>query len=1078
MPRFKSHLLTTTIFCSAIAGLQGVAHAQDAAAQPGTQQAGIQEVVQAQDVAAQPLAQQTGPQDTAAAVQPEEESASEGGQDAAAPTASTTNVDDGSSGEEIVVTGSILRRTNIETPSPVTVLSAESLEQRGINTASEALQRVSANNAGTIQSGWNTGNNFASGATAPALRGLSVQNTLSVFDGLRMAPYPLADDGQRNFVDLSSIPAAIIDRIEVLRDGASSTYGADAIAGVVNIITKKEIQGLHIGASAGVSQRGDAGEQRFDVTWGHGDLDEDGFNFYVSGEYQNNEEFWARDRGFPFNTADLSSICNSMGSCMSNGNPNGISANGFYNGSFAIPGVAWVRPVDDTPLDPNNPNDLPPNPLTGAGQFQFLNPAAGCGAWNTVHPEGLPATTTVPVLNGLHTSCETNLVESYNMLSPDIERKGLTARTTVNIGDDHQIYAMGTYYQTDTFTSFSPLNFHGTPAAPNPAGLPTYNVMQPVYVCSTGVGTMDGTNTGCDASNGVLNPYNPFAADGRTAQMFVRSTRPRTVETKSRALRGVIGLSGTIFDDVRYSTDFVASSVRLKRIQGGNMIPQRVANAVARGEINFLDLEATPESVWDYISPTQKTTSTSNLWQWQGSLAKDIMELAGGPLQAAVGLQYRHEAIDAPSGNPPGDGISDNPYDRYYSINAVGTKGSRNVKSAFFELNAPFIEQVELNLSGRYDKYSTGQSSFSPKAGIKVTPIKELALRGTWSKGFRAPSFNESFGLPTTGFVTREFNCTEPANADLAAFCNAHGNNAYADSPFSIGLTQVGNPDLDPEKSTAFTAGLIFEPIRNISFTVDFWNIKIKNLIVGVSDIGPVIDAYYANNGVVDIPGFTVTPANPDVAFPNALPQIGYIESSYKNADQQLARGIDFGINSRYNITDGLRWSSSLEASYLLKYELITETGDTQRFDGTLSPCNVTSCSGAPKWRASWQNTLEFGDTTLTATVYYTGRMGLESTDFGATRGDCDSGVLFGSVPTYQDGSPVMCKSKPIWNVDFTAAHEISDKLTIYANVLNVFDDDPPFDHAAAYGLFNFNPAWAGPNIMGRYFRVGAKVDF
>ena len=108
--------------------------------------------------------------------------------------------------EEVIVTGSILRRTDAETPSPVTVISAEDLAERGINTVSEAVQRLSANNAGTIQAGWNTGFNFASGATAPALRGLTVQNTLSVVDGLRMAPYPFADDGQRNFVDLNTIP--------------------------------------------------------------------------------------------------------------------------------------------------------------------------------------------------------------------------------------------------------------------------------------------------------------------------------------------------------------------------------------------------------------------------------------------------------------------------------------------------------------------------------------------------------------------------------------------------------------------------------------------------------------------------------------------------------------------------------------------------------------------------------------------------------------------------------------------------------------------------------------------------------
>src|SRR5688500_5857197 len=173
----------------------------------------------------------------------------------------------------IVVTGSLFARAvTAATASPVSTLTAETLAERGLNTVAEAVQRIPSNNAGTIQQGWNTGFNFASGATAPALRGLTVQSTLSIFDGLRMAPYPLADDGQRNFVDLNTIPNAIVDRIEVLRDGASSTYGADAIAGVINVITKKEIQGLHLEGSYGISQEGDAEEMWADAAWGYGDL--------------------------------------------------------------------------------------------------------------------------------------------------------------------------------------------------------------------------------------------------------------------------------------------------------------------------------------------------------------------------------------------------------------------------------------------------------------------------------------------------------------------------------------------------------------------------------------------------------------------------------------------------------------------------------------------------------------------------------------------------------------------------------------------------------------------------------------
>lgn len=953
----------------------------------------------------------------------------------------------------IVVTGSILRRTNTETASPVTVLSAQTLEERGLNTVSEAVQRLSANGAGTITQGWNTGFNFASGANAPALRGLTVQSTLSISDGLRMAPYPLADDGQRNFVDLNTIPDAVVERIEVLRDGASSTYGADAIAGVINVITKKEIQGLHLGGSLGISQKGDAGEQRIDATWGYGDLANDGWNFYVSGEYRRQDALYARDRGYPFNNKDWTSICGPSGSCMSNQNWNGFTPeNGLFNGLISIPGVTLVRPGSAT------------SPNTGTGRFEFLNPAAGCRGYK-MH-QNIGTSTTAP-LAGV---CEINWQGDHIMLQPEIERQGLTARFTANVGDRAQVYAIANYYNTKTHATFTPLGLNGTPTSPN-NGATAYNVMLPVYVCASGVGTQSGLNTGCTAANGTLNPYNPYAASGQTAQAFVRSTRDRTVDTSSRSLRGVLGIEGSFGDDWRYSANFTASEVRLKRAQANYFIPQRIMDAVARGTLNLNDLEANSQDVWDFIAPVNVRTSVSELWQFQATLAKDLFELPGGPLQAAVGVSYRDESIDAPSANP---GTLGNQYERYYSINAVGTSGSRDVKSAFFELSAPVIEQIELTASGRYDDYSTGQSNFSPKLGVKFTPIPQVAVRGTFSKGFRIPSFNESFGLPTTGFVTRTVNCTT-----FAAFCAAHGNNAYATQSYSLGLTQVGNPDLDPEKSTAFTAGIIVEPIRNVSLTVDFWHIKVNGLITGVTSTAEAEAQYYGNNGVVNIPGITVLQGQPDPAFPNALPLIGFIQSSYTNQDSQVVSGLDFGANVSLPIGSNLTWRSNFDASYMIKYELTTDAGDKLRYDDTLSPCNITSCSGSPKWRASWQNTLAFGDTTLSLTAYYTKGYDTASIDFGGVKGDCqfnaDNGV---STHSYVDGSPVNCRTKDIWNVDFTAQQKIGDKFTIYANVLNVFGIKPPFDPDAAYGLFGFNPAWAGPNIMGRYFRLGAKVSF
>ncbi|RYD67196.1 MAG: TonB-dependent receptor, partial [Sphingomonadales bacterium] len=415
------------------------------------------------------------------------------------------------------------------------------------------------------------------------------------------------------------------------------------------------------------------------------------------------------------------------------------------------------------------------------------------------------------------------------------------------------------------------------------------------------------------------------------------------------------------------------------------------------------------------------------------------------------------------------------PYNRALNVNAVGTAGSRRVRSGFFEINAPIFKQFEINLSGRYDDYSSGQSNFSPKVGAKFTPIPELAIRGTYSKGFRIPSFNEAFGLPTTGFVTRTLN---PAVATQAAFIAAHGGNAYATNPFALGVIASGNPALSPEKSTSFTAGVIFEPIRNVSFTLDYWQIKIDGLIAAVTDTAPAFNAYYANNGVVNLPGLTVLPGVPDVAFPNALPQIGFILSSYQNQDSQFASGIDFGANARIQLTDGIRLTSSVDASYQLKYELISG-GVTLDYAGTLSPCNITSCSGSPKLRANWQNTLEFGDTSVSATVYYTSGYDNASIDFGGIKGDCAfNAANHSSVQTYNDGSAILCEAKPTWNVDLTASQRIGDNFLMYLNVLNVLDLKAPFDPSSTYQIFQFNPAWAGANIMGRYFRIGAKIDF
>src|SRR3569833_955356 len=184
---------------------------------------------------------------------------------------------------DVVVTGTLFRRTNTETPSPVTVLTSDNLAKAGATTIADAIRSVSADSAGSIPTGFQTG--VSAGGSAVSLRGLGVSSTLVLIDGLRSTNFPINDDGHNAYVDLNSIPFSIVDRVEVLKDGASSTYGADAIGGVVNLNMKKSFKGVAGSFEGGQSDRGDADHLRGDLTIGFDDYEQKNWNFYINGEY-------------------------------------------------------------------------------------------------------------------------------------------------------------------------------------------------------------------------------------------------------------------------------------------------------------------------------------------------------------------------------------------------------------------------------------------------------------------------------------------------------------------------------------------------------------------------------------------------------------------------------------------------------------------------------------------------------------------------------------------------------------------------------------------------------------------------
>ena len=1024
---------------------------------------------QAQGQAAQPAAAPAADAPAPAALPMQQAPASSDGQPAAAPAASKGPPAKAGQKEEqaIVITGTVSRQT--QTASPVTVVSAANLQDRGITTVSDAVQQLAANNAGTAPTSW-TSFGFATGASAPSLRGFNDAYTLTVFDNLRSAVYPLADDGFRNFVDINTIPESIVDRVEVLQDGASANYGADAIAGVVNVIVKREIRGLHANMSYGISQRNDAGEKRADLTLGYGSLADQGFNIYVNGEYQKNDPLFMRDRGYPFNTADLSRVCGTSivdGSqtCGFNNIANGIQFNGTYRG-FQATTVGFGRPFDPAAVAAATASGTTAPAL---GAFQLLNPAGGCEGLTPFTLTAAQRTASAPA-----TVCQQDLVKQYQQYYPDVVRKGLNLHATVNLTPDIQAYAMANWYETRTVSQISPLNFTGQTAAGGTT-VALGGIFLPVYVCPTATPTISGglvTFSGCNATNGRLNPNNPFAAQGDLALLSERFDQPRETVSDANTYRMSGGVTGTL-GGFNFNVDATTSRVDLDLTQKNYILLKNLLNAVGTGSYNFADQTLNSDAQRQFIAPTSNTHSTSKLTQIQGTVDRDLFRLPGGSVDLAVGVSYRQESLNNPSANPANEV---DPTARYYSINAVGAVGSRNVWSGYYSLDVPAFTGFDFKAEGRYDKYSTGQKAFSPKFELQYRPVQQLKLRGTYSRGFRVPSFNEAFGLPTTGFVGATINC---ASAVFTAFCAAHASNPNYLGAYSFGLTSIGNPKLAPEKSNSFTAGAVIEPSRQLTITVDYWHTKIKNIIIPAVPSQSLINQYYENNGKVTAPpGVTLIPGTPDPSNPNALPLLGFIQASYTNADSEVGSGVDISATARLPLVNGVRLISTLNASYLAELTLTDPSSGREVFAGTLSPCNITSCSGAPRWRGSWQNTVDVaGRASVTLTTYYTSGYSEISTDFGGIVGDCNAST--GAMSElFFDGSPMLCRSKAIWDVDLSAQVKLMKHLTLYGNILDLLDTKPPFDPNAAYGLYQFNPAWADKNFVGRFFRIGARVDF
>jgi iron complex outermembrane recepter protein len=988
----------------------------------------------------------------------------------------TTKPSDGKpeDAQTIVVTGSMFRqRTSTESVSPITTITADQLDARGISTVQDGLQSLAANNGPALTNSFTANGAFAAGASAISLRGLTTNSTLVLFDGLRAAYYPLADDGSRNFVDLNTLPDDIIEKVDVLKDGASSAYGADAIAGVVNIKTKRQFKGFQFRAEGGISSRADAGSQRLSLTVGKGDIEENGYNAYFSGFYYHSAELYNRDRPYPFNSANLAGL----GNTASTGVVGGVNGDGTYTGGTPTASIFYVRPYNST------------NTTAVAGsRYQALNTAQCPGGNNyTLNATDLANNTTAP-----SSVCGIDYTAAYGVIQPEIKRFGASAKVTAKLNDTIEAYTEFNFIQTTSDYTGSPAVIRG--AAPAGINYPQFSdaasggtytsnsgvIALPVYVCARAAGVsavmVNGVPTvpGCTASNGTLNPNNPFASQGYVARIVGRDLGSTTYnETRNRAYRGAFGVSGQITDAITFDVGGTAMHDDLRELKRGYVNIQHLLDVVADGTYNFVNPSQTSQSVLDYLKPDNIINASSDQVQLQGNMGFKVADLPGGALQVAVGASERYEAVDAPSANSDING----PTQRYFTINAFGTKGSRWISSAYGEISAPIVKALELTAAGRYDHYSSGQSAFSPKAGFKFKPVRQLMIRGTWSRGFRIPSFGEANSLPTTGYVTNSsavFN-----DAYLAQYTNPNSKTPCTVATFSTGcptyltagsygMTSLATPTLKSEKSTSFTLGAVYEPVRNLSFTVDFYNIKKTQLITSPS-AAPALTAYYAGQPIPA--GYTVIADGADLTdayvSSSAKPRVALVLANLINANEQTVRGMDFEAEFRHKFGQSLTWTSSAELDWIMLLETKFADGHTERYDGTLGNYNLTAGSGTPSVKATWMNTFEFGKIKFTDTINYISGYNLSAMDQGGTYKDCSLKPSWWSA----------CNVKSYITTDVNVQVKVNEQFTVYGTINNLFDRMPPID-PATYGAHEYNPVQGGNGILGRYFKVGAKVNF
>lgn len=677
--------------------------------------------------------------------------------------------------QRVEITGSSIKRVEAEGALPVQTLTRADIDRTGVQTTEQLLQTISAmSSSGQANTAVGAGLSTY-GFSGVSMRGLGEERTLVLVNGRRLAPFA---GGGGAAVNVNNIPLAAVERVEVLKDGASAVYGSDAMAGVVNFILKKDFQGYQLGGTYGTPTASGGGEQyQANIVAGWGDIDKDRFNLTVSAQYQKDNNLYAKDRDFA-KTGNRPPLFES-----------GATGQGNIQGAWQLG---------------TGPVSVPGFPYQGGGSGYgnpMATPTNQCGKINM-------ALSTTPSAGG-QPYCNFDSAAFVGLLG-EKENSSFTGNFVFKLNDKAELFADGIYSQTKVTTTIQPsplrTSFLETDEAFGQQGQPgsTDRVLllrttnpsyatAAAYLQSQGLGALVGHDLGI------------------TARVFDFGLRAvEDTSTQSRVAGGIRG-------------EFMNQSYNVAAYWNESKVEGKTLTGYF-SQLGFVKATQAPGSDWNpwslnqssafnsaiatanYVGPTLSAKSTTT--GVDATISGDITPMPAGTLQYAAGYQYRKEELrkdPSPallSGDIAGLGGATKPIDVDRNINAV-----------FGELNIPIIKNLDLNLAARYDDYSDAGSSTNWKGNLRWQPTQQLLLRASYGTGFRAPTLTDLYDPQVLG-TSAEFNDPVTGQQNL-----------------QVNELTGGNPNLEPETSKQFSMGLIFQPIAPLAIGLDYFNIEIDHAI-------------------------------------------------------------------------------------------------------------------------------------------------------------------------------------------------------------------------------------------------------